>query len=249
MSLLRTEIADRVATITLTNPERRNALYLDTADALVDAIEELERADVGAMVITGEGSAFCAGADLDVLERADSRELVRIYKAFTRVYTSHIPSIAAINGPAVGAGFNLALCCDLRIAAESARFDAAFLRLAVHPGGGSTWLLTRQIGVEATIAMTLFQEVVDGSEAARIGLVWRCVPDDEVVADATKMARRVAALPPALARKVNHTITRMLSVENHGQAMQYESEEQMWSLRQPEAKAAIAALRERISAD
>jgi enoyl-CoA hydratase len=241
MPFVHTDIADRVAVITLTNPEQRNALNLAMSDELADTIERLENQNVGAMVITGEGPAFCAGADLGVLHRAEGTELVRIYRAFGRVFQSTIPSIAAVNGPAVGAGCNLAMVCDLRIAAESARFDTAFLRLAVHPGGGATWLLQRQLGRQGAMALTAFQETLDGRDAERVGLAWRCVPDAELMPAAVALARQAAGHPPALAQKLHNTMTRTSVMEDYGPAVQIELDEQLWSLRQPEAIAALTA--------
>lgn len=246
MSLVRTEINDRVAVITLSDPEHRNALSLEMADELSETVERLELQDVGAMVITGEGSAFCAGADLGLLQRAEGTDLVRIYRSFGRVHSSNIPSIAAVNGAAVGAGFNLALVCDLRVAAESALFDTGFLRLAVHPGGGSTWLMRQLLGVEGTVALTLFEETLDGRGAERVGLAWRCVPDADLVATAVQMAGRAARHPAELARKLRHTIGRMETVAEYGSAVQIEMDEQLWSLNQPDARAAIAARMEQI---
>ena len=247
MSLIDVDITDRVATITLNNPERRNSLTLEMADEMSETVERLESMDVGAMVVTGAGRAFCAGADLDVLEAADGPSLVRIYKSFTRLHASNIPSIAAVNGPAVGAGFNLALCADLRLAGPDAYFDTGFLRLNIHPGGGSTWLMTRQLGLERTMALALFGETLDADEAERVGMVWKTIRDGDVVTTAQEMASRAASGPPMLIRKVNHTINKMLRVEEHGLATQLELDEQLWSLRQPEAQEAIAALKAQIS--
>jgi enoyl-CoA hydratase len=246
MSFVRTEIVDRVAVVTLDDPEHRNALRLEMADELVSTVEQLEAADVGAMVITGAGPAFCAGADLRVLQRAEGTEMVRVYKAFGRIYNSTLPSVAAVNGPAVGAGFNLALVCDVRLTCPSARFDTAFLRLAVHPGGGSTWLLDRQLGRQGLMALTVFQETLDGTDAERVGLAWRCLPDDQLVATAVDMARRGASHPPALAQKLHNTIDRMEDVTEYGAAVQIEMDEQLWSLRQPEAVAALQARAQQI---
>lgn len=246
MSLVHTEITDRVAVITLDDPDRRNNLSLAMADQLADAVERLEHEDVGAAVITGNGPAFCAGADLGVLQRAEGVELVRIYRSFGRVYQSPVPIIAAVNGPAVGAGFNLAMVADVRLAAESARFDTAFLRLAVHPGGGATWMLQRLVGAQGLAALTFFQEVLDGREAERLGLVWRCYPDDELLPAALEMAQRGARHPAGLMQKLRNTITRMETIEDYGPAVQIEMDEQLWSLRQPEAIEAIADLMRRI---
>lgn len=246
MPLVHTEITDRIAIITLDDRDRRNALTLAMADELADAVEGLEGQDVRAMVITGAGPAFCAGADLGVLQRAEGTELVRVYRAFGRVFQSTVPSIAAVNGPAVGAGFNLAMVCDLRVVAESARFDTAFLRLAVHPGGGATWLLQRQLGLQGAMALTAFQETLDGRDAERIGLAWRCVPDAELLPLALDLGRRAAAHPPALAQKLRNTLTRTSTMEDYGPAVQIEMDEQLWSLRQPEAIAAIGARMQQI---
>jgi enoyl-CoA hydratase len=249
MSLVRTEIVDRVAVVTLDDPDNRNALSLAMADELAATVERLEQSDVGALVITGAGSAFCAGADLAVLHRAEGTELVRVYKSFGRVFHSTLPTIAAVNGPAVGAGFNLALVCDVRVAAVSARFDTAFLRLGVHPGGGATWLLGRQLGRQGLMALTFCQETLDGRAAERVGLAWRCVPDEELLDTATAMARRAARQSPQLAQKLSHTIERMSDVGEYGSAVQIEMDEQLWSLRQPEAVAAIAERAAQIGVD
>jgi enoyl-CoA hydratase len=246
MTLVQTEIIDRVAVLTLRDPEHRNALSLAMADELANAVDQLESQDVGALVITGEGSAFCAGADLGVLQRAQGLELVRVYRAFGRVYQSPLPSIAAVNGAAVGAGFNLAMVADVRVASTSARFDTAFMRLAVHPGGGSTWLLRRALGVQGAVAMTFFQETLTGEDAARLGLAWRCVADDELLPAALELARRAASIPRGLAHKLRNTITRMETVDDYGPAVQIEMDEQLWSLGQPEAVAAIARRAEEI---
>src|SRR5262245_45415145 len=111
-------------------------------DEIVAAFDELEaNAEVRAVVVTGAGKAFCAGAELETLRVTDREGLSRIYEAFLRVARSPLPSVAAVNGAAVGAGLNLALCCDVRLAARSARFVARFLELGIHPGGGHTWML------------------------------------------------------------------------------------------------------------
>lgn len=241
MSMVHTEMQGRVAIITLDDPDRRNALSLAMCDELADSIDRLEAQGAGAIVITGAGSAFCAGADLGVLERAEGTELVRIYRSFGRVFQTNIPTIAAVNGPAVGAGFNLALVCDLRLAGESARFDTAFLRLAVHPGGGSTWLLQRQLGLQGAMALTFFMEALTGREAERVGLAWRCVPDADLLPEAIELAERAAGHPGGLSQKLRHTIGRMPHVEDYGSAVQIEMDEQLWSLRQPEAVEALRA--------
>jgi enoyl-CoA hydratase len=247
MSLVETEIVDRIATITLNDPERRNALNHDLVDELSESVRSIEKQDVGAMILTGKGKAFCAGADLTSLETADGPALRRIYRAFVDVFDSPVPSIAAINGSTVGAGFNLALACDVRVAAESAFFDTGFLKLNLHPGGGHTWLLVRGVGLEPAMALTVFGETLDGRAAERIGLVWRCVPDDEVMATARQLATYAASNPRQLVGQVKDTITDMLGIDTHPDAVDLEFERQMWSVRQPEFAQALAAMKERIS--
>ena len=111
-----------------------------------------------------------------------------------------------MNGPAVGAGFNLALACDVRIAGTSARFDARFLRIGIHPGGGHTWLLDRAVGPQAAAAMNLFGERLDGERAAGIGLAWECVPDADLLDRATELAARAADAPRELAMRVKASL-------------------------------------------
>jgi enoyl-CoA hydratase len=246
MTYLNVAVTDRVATITLTDPDRRNALNADLVTELVAAIDELEKGDTAVMIFTGAPPAFCAGADLSSLEAADGPALRHVYQGFTRVYRSTIPSIAAVNGPAVGAGMNLALACDLRLAGESARFDTGFLKLEIHPGGGHTWMLERELGVQATFALTTFGDTLDGRQAEQRGLAWKCVPDDELLPLAQKMAGHAAGHSPQLVRHLNATIDEMIATPTYAEAVETEFERQMWSVHQPEFKAAVAQMREKI---
>jgi enoyl-CoA hydratase len=236
-----------VAVVTVNDPERRNAITPPMIDETIAAFDRLEAdSSVGAVVITGAPPAFCAGADLSQLGASPSPSGLRgIYQAFLRVSRSPLPTIAAVNGAAVGAGMNLALCCDVRIAGRGARFDTRFLQLGLHPGGGHTWMMRRAIGAEGTAAMVLFGEVLDGSAAERAGLVWRCVEDDELLPTAVQMAGRAAAVAP-LARRIKQTIAEVANVATHDAAVDVELEAQVWSLAQPEFADRLAALRDRI---
>jgi enoyl-CoA hydratase len=158
------ERRDGVAVLTVSDPERRNALTLGLSDDLAAAVAACERDEsVGALVVTGAPPAFCAGGDLGTLATAGKsggdHDLRRIYEGFLAVARCPLPTVAAVNGPAVGAGLNLALACDVRLAGPAARFDARFLTLGIHPGGGVTWLLQRAVGPQAAAAMMLFNEV------------------------------------------------------------------------------------------
>jgi enoyl-CoA hydratase len=237
-----------IATLTLNAPDRRNSLTLPMVDEIVAAVDELEaNADVHALVVTGAPPAFCAGADLGHLGESREEGLRKIYEGFLRIGRSTLPSVAAVNGAAVGAGMNLALCCDVRLAAERARFDTRFLQLGLHPGGGHTWMLQRLVGPQAARAMVVFGEVLDGRAAERIGLVWRCVPDDELLGAARDLAAQAASAPPALSAKVRRTMDTLVGVDDHETAVDVELEPQVWSLDQPDFQERLAALQQRIS--
>jgi enoyl-CoA hydratase len=158
-----------------------------------------------------------------------------------------LPTIAAVNGAAVGAGMNMALGCDVRLAARSARFDTRFLQLGIHPGGGHTWMLRRLVGPQAAAAVLLFGEVVGGPEAERIGLVHRCVADDELAGVVHEMAARAAGVPRPLLEATKATLADMASVTDHPAAVDREIEPQLWSTRQPWFRERLAALQARIS--
>jgi enoyl-CoA hydratase len=241
--------AEGVAVLTLTDSERRNAITPEMNVELLAAFDSLESdRGVGAVVITGRGSCFCAGADLKHLGSTPSKPGLRaIYDGFLRVARTPLPTVAAINGPAVGAGMNLALCCDVRLAGLSARFDTRFLALGVHPGGGHTWMMRRLVGPQVTLAAVLFGEVFTAAEAERHGLVLKCVPDEELLSSAVTMAQRAAEAPPELARRIKRSIAGMAQTATHEQAVDLELDVQWWSMAQPEFQAKVAALQQRIS--
>jgi enoyl-CoA hydratase len=248
MALLSTEIRGGVALLTLEDPGRRNAISQSLAEELSAALASLaEREEPRALVMTGAPPAFSAGADLDDLEGATRDSLRRIYRGFLAVAEFPLPTIAAVNGPAVGAGLNLALACDLRLAARSARFESRFLQLGLHPGGGHTWMLRRLLGPQGAAALALFGEALDGEEAARRGLAWSCVPDGELIDEALRLAGRLASLPTDFVRRLRGTLSEMGAVRDHDEAVERELEAQLWSLGQPAFRERLAALRRRIA--
>jgi len=248
MTQVRTEITDGVAVVTLNDPDKRNALNLDMVvevGAALDAIEADE--NVGAVVVTGEPPAFCAGADLSHLGASQREGLLDIYEGFLRFGRCPLPTIAAVNGAAVGAGMNLALVCDVRIAAERARFDTRFLQLGLHPGGGHTWMYRRIAGPQAVTAAVLLGQVMDGKEAERVGLVHRCVPDAELLDHCIEMGRASARAPRDLVMEIKASIQDMADISDHQAAVERELEPQVWSLNQPAFKERLAALQQKIS--
>jgi len=247
MGLVQVERREGVAVLTLNNPAERNTMTLEMVADITAAMDEIESdLNIGALVVTGAAPAFCAGANLGNLAEADGQSLTRIYEGFLRVARTPLPTIAAVNGAAVGAGMNLALCCDVRIAAERARFDTRFLQIGLHPGGGHTWMFRNIAGPQATMAAVVFGEVLDGAEAARIGLVYKCVPDDELIAVAHSMARRAASAPRELVVLTKRTIQEMANVQSHEQAVAKELEPQVWTTKQPWFVERLAALQAKI---
>ena len=248
MSLVLVDRRDRVAVVTVNDPDRRNALNLDLCVELVEAIDAIEADDgVGAVVVTGTPPAFCAGADLSQLGASQKDGLRAIYSGFLRVAACTLPTIAAVNGAAVGAGMNLALACDVRLAAKRTKFDTRFLDLGIHPGGGHTWMMRRVVGQQATNATVLFGEVLDGAEAERVGLAWRCVADDELLDAAVAMAGRAASAPRELVQRTKASIIDMAEIHRHDQAVELELDPQVWSINQPAFAERLAALQSKIS--
>lgn len=244
------ETYDRVAVITLNDPERRNTVTAPMNKALVAAVAAAEADDgIGAMVITGAGTAFCAGGHLDdLLGAKDQSELSAIYEGFLAVAHSSLPTIAAVNGPAVGAGMNLAIACDMILAGESARFDSRFHQIAIHSGGGHTWRLRNMTNLQTAKAMVLFGEKLSGRQAAEAGLAWKCLSDDELLGAAIGYAATAAAAPKGLVAKTKTTFAQLGTVQLSQDAVDLETTPQFWALQQPEFKKFVSDLKASIAA-
>jgi enoyl-CoA hydratase len=251
MPMVLVEKRDRVAVLTLNDPDHRNSLTAPMVDEIVEAFDALEADDeVGAVVITGAGKGFCAGADLGNLGSKATTTgggFRSIYEGFMRVGRSSLPTVAAINGAAVGAGMNLALSCDVRVAGKAAKFDTRFLDLGLHPGGGHTWMLRDAVGVHNAKAMVLFGQVLDGETAQRYGLVWECVDDAALVDRSVEIAARAASGPKELVVELKKTIADMRGIDDGVGAMERELTPQVWSREQPWFAERLAAIKARVS--
>ncbi|MCY3725562.1 MAG: 2-(1,2-epoxy-1,2-dihydrophenyl)acetyl-CoA isomerase [Rhodobacteraceae bacterium] len=172
-----------IAIVKMNRPEVRNALNAEMRRELTDAIKRAE-SEGRVLVLTGEGNAFCSGQDLGDninLGNADLEQTLRdeYYPIIDAIYNSRIPSIAAVNGAAAGAGANLALATDVVIAAESAYFLQAFTRIGLIPDAGGTWYLPRKIGLAKAMGASLFAERISAVEASNWGMIWEAIPDDQ----------------------------------------------------------------------
>jgi len=217
---------------------------------IVSAMDALEAdGSVAVVVVTGAPPAFCAGADLSHLGQAgrgsEGGGLRSVYEGFLRVQRSPLPTLAAVNGAAVGAGVNLALACDVRIAGRSARFDTRFLQLGLHPGGGHTWMMSRLLGPQGAAATVIFGDVLDGEAAERHGLAWRCVDDASLLDEALAFAAKAASAPPALARRVKQTLRQVATITSADEAVSVELEAQLWSMQQPDFAERLKARRKK----
>ncbi|MGK2880822.1 MAG: enoyl-CoA hydratase [Mycobacterium sp.] len=242
-------VADRVALITVNDPDRRNAVTDEMSAGLRAAVERAE-ADSGvhAVVLTGAGKAFCAGADLSALGVAAEEGLLRIYDGFLAVGNCTLPTIAAVNGAAVGAGLNLALAADVRIAGPHAMFDPRFQKLGIHPGGGATWMLHRGVGPQVARAALLFGMRFDAPSAVAHGLAFSVA--DNPVAAALELAAGPAAAPRevVLATKATMRATATpgsIDTDLHHSAMRTELGPQAVSIQSPEFAARLAAAKSR----
>ncbi len=246
MSLVHQHRSGGTAVITLNEPRRRNILSMTLSREFVAAIDALGNDDsVKAIIITGAPPAFCAGADLEDLEAArDGRTeaLHAVYAAFMAVAESRVPTIAAVNGPAVGAGLNLALACDIRIASADAVFDTRFLKIGLHPGGGHGWMLLRAVGWAEASRMLLLDRPLRADEALAARLVQQVEQPDKLAAAALELARRTEALPRALIVQTKDSLRRA-AVAGHQMAFDQEAEAQMHSLHQPPFRALVERMK------
>jgi enoyl-CoA hydratase len=234
------------AVLTLNDPRRRNVLSAELVAAVGRAVDDIEAdPEARCIVVTGAGPAFCAGAELSTLETAADGDFagVRVvYDGFLRILRSPLVTIAAVNGPAVGAGLNLALACDVRLAGEHALFDSRFAKLRIHPGGGNLWMLTRAVGAQRATLATVFGERWDAQAALEAGLVAAVYPSDELVAGAIALGRRLDGQESAYVKRLIQTVRESVSTLGHADALAAEAAAQEWSTTRPAFRAGVAEM-------
>ncbi|MBI4200395.1 MAG: enoyl-CoA hydratase/isomerase family protein [Chloroflexi bacterium] len=249
-----------VARITLNRPERLNALHRPLAVELVQALEDAAGDDdMRVLVLAGAGRAFCSGADTGAMvggrERGEhsgdrgSEELRRGFRMAQRIILGlqrmEKPTIAMVNGPAVGAGLDLACACDMRTGSPNARFMAGYVRLGLFPGYGGTWLYPRLVGSLGRAAEMIFTgDFVEAEEAYRFGLLNHLVPAEELEAFTMDLARRIAQGPPIALRLAKQLLYKGLEVDLET-AMQMAAAAETVTLTSQDHQEGVAALREK----
>lgn len=207
-SALGWDIEGHIALLTLNRPDNLNLISQELTDALVAACARLRtESEVRCVILTGSGRAFCAGGNLNAMHRREHHfagsaaqirasydtGVQRLVRSFEQL---DVPVIAAVNGAAMGAGLDLALMCDIRVAAESAKFAESFIRLGLVSAAGGSWLLQRLVGPSVAAELTLTGDTFDASRAKELGLVSSVVPDGELMETVRELAARISRHPP-----------------------------------------------------
>jgi enoyl-CoA hydratase/carnithine racemase len=244
------ETRDHVATITLNRPENRNSMTPDVLAGFRDAIAKVRTdSDLRAVVITGRGKSFCAGADFrsagggddDAAARLPNERVFGMYEPFLSVLDIEVPTIAAMNGHAIGGGLGLALVCDLRIANRDARYGANFARLGLHSGMAISYLLPRIVGMPNAADLLFSARIVSGAEAADLGLVHCAVPPEKVAAEAGRRAVAIAGCAPVAIRLMKRSLYRGAGWDPR-RAAEAEAWAQSATIASEDAREGIAAL-------
>ena len=239
-----------VAMVTLNDPARRNVFSGPLVRALAAAMDRAECDEATrCVVVTGAGSAFCAGAEVATLRGAANGEwddVETVYQGFLRVRDCPLPTIAAVNGPAVGAGFNLALACDVRLAGPGALFDTRFTTLRLHPGGGHTWMLARAVGQQQATLACLFGETWDAQAAVRAGLA-AAVVETGLLDTAVALGQRLAHQEKVYVERMVATLRGALSTTSYADALAQETVAQRWSAGRPAFREGVRAIEDRIA--
>lgn len=212
---LKFSVEDGIGRIVLNRPERMNAFTFEMIDAWRAAIEECRRDDaVKVVIVTGAGAAFCSGGDIvemgDRLEQTPEQRKAELFDRIERIPLAledlDKPVIAAVNGVATGAGMDMALMCDLRYAAQGARFAETYVNVGLVPGAGGAHFLPRLVGVSKALELFWTGDFIDAEEAMRIGIVNKVFPDAELMTQVETIARKIATAPPLTLRMVKRAI-------------------------------------------
>lgn len=241
-------------TVTMNRPEKKNAMNGLMWRELIDLFDEIEDSrEIRVLVITGAGDGFCSGADLTDTSNAGQlsdgvggslRAMRVVGRCALRLHELHIPTIAAVNGVAAGAGCNLALGCDLVVASDRARFSEIFSKRGLSVDFGGSWILPRLIGLHRAKELVFLADIIDATEADRIGLVNRVVPHEDLATTVRELAQRLAALPPVQLSVSKQLLNQSLSV-SMADALEFEDVAQIMNFQSADTAEAVAAFVEK----
>lgn len=250
---------DGVTTLTFNDPDHLNAMTRAMGEAFADRVAALAaREDLRAVVLTGAGRAFSAGGDFEMLTalaedgrarpgiaRRSIRDTMNsFYKLFLSVRQLPCPTLAALNGAAIGAGFCVSLACDIRVVAADAKLGLNFTRLGVHPGMAATWTLPRLVGPALAAELLYTSRLIRGDEAATLGLANRSVPRDDVLPTTLGLAREIAACAPLAVRATKRSLGRSEHAPLEDQ-LAFEATEQAITFESSDVHEGLAAVRAR----
>jgi len=250
---IRSDEADGILTITLNRPDRLNAFIGHMRRDLAETLEHAgSDRNVRVVILTGAGRAFCAGGDIafmaELMQRRDAEEFSRILGAGRRVILAirqmTKPVIAAVNGPASGAGCNLALACDLRIASTTATFSQSFAKVGLHPDWGGTYFLPRLVTPNKACEMFFLGESIDAEEALRIGIVNQVVAPEDLESATLQLAERLRAAPPISLAAAKHAVYMSQTAELETM-LRYETEAQLRCFESEDAHEGVHAFLEK----
>jgi len=248
-----------VVTLSFNDPDRLNAMTRAMGEAFRERVGHLAGDEsIRALIVTGVGRAFSAGGDLDMLQTQADRgaaapgiawrgirdDMSAFYRLFLSIREMPCPTLAAINGHAIGAGFCVALGCDFRYVAAEAKLGLNFTRIGLHPGMAATWTLPRLVGPALASELLFTSRTIDGEEAARIGLANRVLPREEVLEAAHSTAEEIAQNAPLAVRATKRALRRSETVTLEDQ-LQFEASEQARNFESTDAQEGIAAVREK----
>jgi enoyl-CoA hydratase/carnithine racemase len=246
-----------VSTILLNRPERKNSFTLPMIDAWVDALDEASAdPEVRVIVLRGEGEAFCAGVDLGRVTGEmgqgplEIKELLRqrVQRIPRKLQDIDKPVIASISGPAVGAGLDMALMCDMRLASRSARLCESYIRVGFVPGAGGLWYLPRLVGIAKAFEIFMTGDFIDGEEAHRIGLVNRVYDDDQLLEATYALAEQIAQAPPVLTGMIKRALYQSVDTDLRT-SLDLASSHMAVVRSTPESDRAFTAIRERVGGE
>lgn len=232
-----------VAVLSLDDPGRRNALTPALSRGLADAVESVLEQGARAIVLTASPPVFCAGGSLDELVKGPEMDLDAAYAGLIALADAPVPTVAAVDGPCVGAGVNLPLVCDIVLTTPRAVFDPRWLDVGIHPGGGHLWRLEQRVGRQAAAALVLFGASLNGDEAVAHGLAFACTTPERLREEAVAFAGRAAARDPELVRRTKATLRANPSLSGPDEALELERAAQLWSVARPGFQDHVRALR------